>query len=85
MCGSYSEGIEVVPFEVTKLKWKRWGTKHAKGIGHGEGVDYSGRLDVNATGLKRCSSTVSIYTKVTVSIPKMGFIANVSRIPCPPK
>ncbi len=85
VCGSYTVGTETVAFEVTKLKWKNWGTKHAIGIGHGESETYSGRLDVDATKLKRCSSTLSIYTRVYVSIPKMGDIAQVAKIPCPAK
>lgn len=85
VCGSYSVALETVPFNVTKLRWKAWGSKRATGIGHGKGEGYTGRLDVDASKIKRCSSTLSIYTRVYVSIPRRGDIAQVSKIPCPAK
>lgn len=86
VCGTYdTAAIEPVAFDVTKLSWKNYGSKRALGIGHGESEAYSGRLDVNASKLKRCSSTLSIYSRVYVSIPKMGDVAQIDRIPCPAK
>ncbi len=85
VCGTYDVGVETVAFDVTKLSWKKWGSKRALGIGRGESEAYSGRLDMTASKLKRCSSTLSIYSRVYVSIPKMGDVAQVDRIPCPAK
>jgi hypothetical protein len=85
VCGTYEVGLETTAFDVSNITWKKWGTKHAVGIGTVTGEGYSGRVNVDASALKRCSAKLSIYTKVYVSIPKHGDIAQRSKIPCPPK
>lgn len=84
-CGTYEVALETTAFDVTNITWKKWGTKHATGVGKVSGEGYTGRVNVDASGLKRCSSKLSIYTKVYVSIPKRGDIAQLSKIPCPGK
>jgi hypothetical protein len=83
-CGTYDpSALEVVPFTVSGIAWSGWGEKKASAKGKGRGAAYRGPLTVDVRGLKRCSSTLSIYARVVVSIPKRGAIASHAGLPCP--
>lgn len=70
-------------FTPSALKWKQWGDSAAKGSGTLKTKIYDGDVAVKASGLKRCSATVSIYTRVVVSVPNAGWIAKFTGLPCP--
>ena len=74
---------EVVPISLEALKWTKWGSKTATAKGKVKGEDYSGPIEVKASGLKRCSAKLSIYTRYRADIPKKGSFVVQADLPCP--
>lgn len=74
---------DLTTFTPKGLKWKHWGKATTTATGTLKAKAYSGKIEVKATKLKQCSSKLSVYTQLTVSIPKAGAIAQFSAVPCP--
>jgi hypothetical protein len=74
--------IERALVPVKRVAWKSWTTKRATATGKVNGSAYTGKVDVVASRPKRCSSKLTVYTHVTVAIPKRGNIVDTT-VPCP--
>lgn len=72
-------------FTASKLKWKSWGASKATATGSLATAAIGGKAKVTASKLKKCSSKLSIYTRVEFVAADYGTPIATLKVPCPGK